>query len=226
MESLGIRVLFEGQNFYRLLGGLWVVVELSLISIVLSLVFGLLMGMIMTLPYKITKFLTRIYLEFIRIMPQLVLLFLAYFGLTRLTGINLPGFTAAVIVFVMWGTAEMGDLVRSILLAVTRSQYESGYALGFNRWQLYRFIILPQAIRRLLPPAMNLASRIIKTTSLVVMIGVVEMLKVGQQIIEANRYTAPTAALWIYGTIFFLYFIICWPLSLAVAHFEKKWKVE
>jgi polar amino acid transport system permease protein len=226
MESLGIRVLFEGQNFTRLLGGLWVVVELSLISIALSLIFGLLMGMIMTLPYKITKFLTRVYLEFIRIMPQLVLLFLAYFGLTRLTGINLPGFTAAIIVFVMWGTAEMGDLVRSILLSVTRSQYESGYALGFNRWQLYRFIILPQAIRRLLPPAMNLASRIIKTTSLVVMIGVVEMLKVGQQIIEANRYTAPTAALWIYGTIFFLYFIICWPLSLAVTHFEKKWKVE
>jgi polar amino acid transport system permease protein len=226
MESLGIRVLFEGQNFARLLGGLWVVVELSLISIALSLIFGLLMGMIMTLPYKITKFLTRVYLEFIRIMPQLVLLFLAYFGLTRLTGINLPGFTAAIIVFVMWGTAEMGDLVRSILLSVTKSQYESGYALGFNRWQLYRFIILPQAIRRLLPPAMNLASRIIKTTSLVVMIGVVEMLKVGQQIIEANRYTAPTAALWIYGTIFFLYFIICWPLSLAVTHFEKKWKVE
>jgi polar amino acid transport system permease protein len=226
MESLGIKVLFEGQNFARLLGGLWVVVELSLISIVLSLVCGLIMGMIMTLPYKITRFLTRIYLEFIRIMPQLVLLFLAYFGLTRLTGINLPGFTAAVIVFVMWGTAEMGDLVRSILLSVTKSQYESGYALGFNRWQLYRFIILPQAIRRLLPPAMNLASRIIKTTSLVVMIGVVEMLKVGQQIIEANRYTAPTAALWIYGTIFFLYFIICWPLSLAVTHFEKKWKVE
>jgi polar amino acid transport system permease protein len=226
MESLGIRVLFEGQNFARLLGGLWVVVELSLISIALSLIFGLLMGMIMTLPYKITKFLTRVYLEFIRIMPQLVLLFLAYFGLTRLTGINLPGFTAAIIVFVMWGTAEMGDLVRSILLSVTKSQYESGYALGLNRWQLYRFIILPQAIRRLLPPAMNLASRIIKTTSLVVMIGVVEMLKVGQQIIEANRYTAPTAALWIYGTIFFLYFIICWPLSLAVTHFEKKWKVE
>jgi polar amino acid transport system permease protein len=51
------------------------------------------------------------------------------------------------------------------------------------------------------------------------------MLKTGQQIIEANRYTAPTAALWIYGTIFFFYFFICWPLSLAATHLEKRWQV-
>ncbi|MCH4157932.1 MAG: amino acid ABC transporter permease [Acidaminococcaceae bacterium] len=226
MESLGLRVLWEGQNFARLLGGLWVVVQLSVLSILGSLVLGLGVGLIMTLPYKITRFLTRVYLEFIRIMPQLVLLFLAYFGLTRWTGINLPGFTAAVIVFILWGGAEMGDLVRSIVISIPKNQYESGAALGFTRWQLYRFIILPQAVRSLIPPAMNLASRIIKTTSLVVLIGVVEMLKVGQQIIEANRYTAPTAALWIYGTIFFLYFFSCWPLSLAAAYLEKRWQVK
>ena len=225
MENLGIKVLFEGQNLVRLLSGLGVVLQLSALAIFFSVVLGLLVGMVMTLPYRLTRFLTRVYLEFIRIMPQLVLLFLAYFGLTRLTGINLPGFTAAVLVFVLWGAAEMGDLVRSILISLPKNQYESGAALGFTRWQLYRFIILPQAVRRLIPPAMNLASRIIKTTSLVVMIGVVEMLKIGQQIIEANRYTAPTAALWIYGTIFLLYFFICWPLSLAATHLEKRWQV-
>ena len=225
MENLGIKVLFEGQNLARLLSGLGVVLRLSALSIFFSVVLGLVVGMVMTLPYRLTRFLTRVYLEFIRIMPQLVLLFLAYFGLTRLTGINLPGFTAAVLVFVLWGAAEMGDLVRSILISLPKNQYESGAALGFTRWQLYRFIILPQAVRRLIPPAMNLASRIIKTTSLVVMIGVVEMLKIGQQIIEANRYTAPTAALWIYGTIFFFYFFICWPLSLAATHLEKRWQV-
>ena len=225
MENLGIKVLFECQNLARLLSGLGVVLQLSALSIFFSVVLGLLVGMVMTLPYRLTRFLTRVYLEFIRIMPQLVLLFLAYFGLTRLTGINLPGFTAAVLVFVLWGAAEMGDLVRSILISLPKNQYESGAALGFTRWQLYRFIILPQAVRRLIPPAMNLASRIIKTTSLVVMIGVVEMLKTGQQIIEANRYTAPTAALWIYGTIFFFYFFICWPLSLAATHLEKRWQV-
>jgi polar amino acid transport system permease protein len=70
MESLGLRVLWEGQNFARLLGGLWVVVQLSVLSILGSLVLGLGVGLIMTLPYKITRFLTRVYLEFIRIMPS------------------------------------------------------------------------------------------------------------------------------------------------------------
>jgi polar amino acid transport system permease protein len=64
----------------------------------------------------------------------------------------------------------------------------------------------------------------IKTTSLIVLIGVVEVLKVGQQIIEANRYTVPDSALWIYGTIFFLYFIVCFPLSMGARALEKKWK--
>jgi len=224
VQDLGIRVLFEGTNALRLLEGLWVAIELSLITLALSSVFGVVLGVIMTVKNPLVRFLTRIYLEFIRIMPQLVLLFLAYFGLTRAAGINLSSFAASVIVFVLWGTAEMGDLVRSVLVSIPRSQYESAAALGLSRIQMYRFIILPQALRHLLPPAMNLATRIIKTTSLIVLIGVVEMLKVGQQIIEANRYTAPTAALWIYGTIFFLYFFTCWPLSVLAQKLENKWK--
>lgn len=224
MQDLGIRVLFEGENGVRLLLGLLVTIKLSVITIIASCILGTIMGMLMTLRHPAVHFITRIYLEFIRIMPQLVLLFIAYFGLTRAAGINLSGFTAAVIVFILWGTAEMGDLVRSALISIPRNQYESGAALGFSKIQLYRFIILPQALRRLIPPAMNLATRMIMTTSLVVLIGVVEMLKVGQQIIEANRYTAPTAALWIYGAIFFLYFFSCWPLTLAANCLEKKWK--
>ena len=56
------------------------------------------------------------------------------------------------------------------------------------------------------------------------MIGVVEVLKVGQQIIEANRYTVPDSALWIYVTIFFMYFLVCWPVSMLAGRLEKKWK--
>ena len=64
----------------------------------------------------------------------------------------------------------------------------------------------------------------IKTTSLVVLIGVVEVLKVGQQIIDANRFNYTTASLWIYGLIFALYFLICWPISLLSRHMEKTWQ--
>lgn len=224
MRDLGIRVLFMGDNFARLLSGLWVTVRISLISVVLSIILGVLLGMVMTIKNPVTKALTKIYLEFVRIMPQLVLLFLVYFGLTKSFGINLSGEASSIIVFTIWGTAEMGDLVRGALISIPKHQYESGEVIGLNKIQIYRYIIIPQTLRRLIPLAINLTTRMIKTTSLIVLIGVVEVMKVAQQIIEANRYTAPDAALWIYGTIFFLYFIVCWPISLLAGRLEKKWK--
>lgn len=166
----------------------------------------------------------QLYLEFVRIMPQLVLLFVAYFGLTGVAGINLNGITASVLVFTLWGGAEMGDLVRGALIAIPRHQYESAYALGLSPRQTMRRVILPQTLRALAPPAVNLITRMVKTTSLVVLIGVVEVLKVGQQIIDANRFNYPTASLWIYGLIFALYFLICWPISLLSRHMEKTWQ--
>ena len=224
MQDLGIRVLFMGNNFIRLLGGLWVTIRLSLVSILLSVLLGILLGVVMTFKNPVTKCLSRIYLEFIRIMPQLVLLFLVYFGATKAFGLNLSGETSAVIVFTLWGTAEMGDLVRGALISIPKHQYECGAALGMENAQIYRYIIIPQTLRRLIPLSINLATRMIKTTSLIVMIGVVEVLKVGQQIIEANRYTVPDSALWIYVTIFFMYFLVCWPVSMLAGRLEKKWK--
>jgi polar amino acid transport system permease protein len=224
MQDLGIQVLFKGTNFLRLLGGLWQSLQIAVIAMALSILFGILLGMIMTSHNKIIRFICRIYLETVRIMPQLVLLFLAYFGAAKHLGVNVSGETAAVIVFTFWGTAEMGDLVRSALISIPVHQYESGYGLGFQKRQLYFYIIIPQTIRRLIPSAMNLLTRMIKTTSLVVLIGVVEVVKVGKQIIDASRYSNPTAALWVYGTVFVLYFAICFPFSRASVILERKLK--
>lgn len=223
MQGLGISILFKGTNFLRLLGGLWVTVRISLLSVALSIVLGILFGMFMTLKNPITKVISRVYLDFIRIMPQLVLLFLVYFGATRAFGWNLSNEVSAVIVFTLWGTAEMGDLVRGALISIPRHQYDSAAALGMTRMQTFGYIIVPQTLRRLIPLAINLTTRMIKTTSLVVLIGIVEVLKVGQQIIDANRFDYPTAAIWIYGVVFFLYFFVCWPISLLAKKLEKKW---
>lgn len=223
MQDLGIRILFDGNNLLRLLGGLWVAIEISLISIIFSIILGTLLGIVMVSKNKFIKVITKIYLEFIRIMPQLVLLFIVYFGVAKKFNIDLSGEVSAVIVFTLWGTAEMGDLVRSSLISIPKQQYDSSYAIGLTNAQTYRYVIIPQTLRRLIPLSINLVTRMIKTTSLIVLIGVVEVFKVGQQIIEANRYTAPSAALWIYGTIFFLYFIVCFPISKFSQRLEKKW---
>ena len=223
MLDLGLDVLLKGNNMIRLLQGMWVALEISLISIVISMPLGILVGALMTVKNKIVRVIFRIYLEIIRIMPQLVLLFIVYFGSTRAFGWSLSGETASVIVFVLWGTAEMGDLVRSALISIPKHQYESSEALGLTKIQTYRYIIIPQTVRRLVPLAINLITRMIKTTSLVLMIGVVEMLKVAQQIIEANRMTSPNAAFGIFLVVFILYFIACWPISMLARYLERKW---
>lgn len=222
MQNSGIEVLFQGTNFLRLLGGLWVSLRIALISMVLSVILGIFLGMIMNSKRKWVQVICRIYLEIVRIMPQLVLLFLVYFGAAKHLGINLSGELSAVIVFTFWGTAEMGDLVRSALISIPKHQYESGYALGMRQRQVFFHSIIPQTIRRLIPSMMNLLTRMIKTTSLVVLIGVVEVVKVGKQIIDASRFSNPSAAFWIYGMIFLLYFIICFPFSRAAAVLERK----
>lgn len=217
-------VLFMGTNFLRLLGGLWVTVWISLVSVAFSLVLGFLFGILMTKKNPVVRILCKVYLEVMRIMPQMVLLFIAFYGVSRAFDINLSGEAASIIVFALWGTAEMGDLVRSSIEAVPSHQYDSGRALGLTDGQIFRYVVAPQTFRRLVPLSMNLITRMIKTTSLVVFVNVIEVIKVGQQIIEANRMKNPTAAIAIYFTIFMMYFFVCWILSLAARQIEKRQK--
>lgn len=224
MQDSGISVLFMGNNFLRVLEGLWVTLRISLIAVILSIPLGILFGMFMTLKNPISKIASRVFLEFIRIMPQLVLLFIAYFGVTRAFGLNLSADVSAIIVFILWGTAEMGDLVRGALISIPKHQYDSATALGMTKAQSFIYIIVPQTLRQLIPLTINLTTRMIKTTSLVVLIGITEVLKVGKQIIDANRFDYPTAALWVYGVIFLLYFLACWPISMFAKKLEKRWR--
>ena len=220
--STAFSVLFKGKNFVRLLGGLGVTIWIAALSVVISIFLGFLFGILLTRKNRAVKLLCAAYLEFMRIMPQMVLLFLAYFGLARAFDISISGEAASIIVFSLWGTAEMGDLVRGALQSIPRHQYESGRAIGLTERQIFFYIIIPQTIKRLVPLSMNLITRMIKTTSLVVFVGVIEVVKVGQQIIEANRMKIPTASIAVYGIIFLMYFIVCWPLSLAADKLEKR----
>ena len=223
MRRSGIELLLQGRNFLRLLEGLWVSASIALIAMAFSIVLGIGLGIVMTSRNPVVKLFTRIYLEVVRIMPQIVLLFLVFFDLARYLGVNLDGQAAAIVVFTLWGTAEMGDLVRSAITSIPKHQYASAQALGLTPWQVQRYVVLPQAARRLLPTTINLTNRMIMTTPLVALIGVVEVLKVGQQIIDVNRFTHPDGALWIYGTVLIMYFVVCFPISWGARRLERKW---
>ncbi|WP_294603919.1 amino acid ABC transporter permease [uncultured Lactobacillus sp.] len=213
MAHSAINVFFAGNNFSRILQGLWTSVWIAGASLIIGLILGTLLGILRTLPNKIIRFILRLYLEFFRIVPTIVLLFLFYYILPRTFHINWPASWMAVLAFSLWVAAEFGDIVRGALESVPLVQKESGLALGLSRVQLLRYVLLPQAVQLELPATINLATRVIKTTSLLMMISIMDVVAIGQQIIEANNQKYPTAVFWIYGLIFFLYFIIDYPLS-------------
>ena len=159
---------------------------------------------------------TRIYLEIFRIIPVIVWLFIVFFWIPMGTGLNITGEGAAVLVFSMWGSAEMGDLVRGAIESLPKIQSESAKSIGLNKIQIYYYVLIPQALKRVIPSAINLSTRVIKTTSLVVLIGVVDVVKKGQQIIERTK-----SAFFIYALLFLIYFIICYPLSYYSRKLEK-----
>lgn len=216
-----MEILFDTQNIARILEGVFVTFQISFIAIFFSIIFGFILGYLMTLKIHLINFMCRIYLESIRIIPILAWLFIVYFGFSSF--LNLSGIMSCILVFSLWGIAEMGDLVRGAISSLPKHQSESGRALGLSEIQIQIFIILPQSIKRLMPSFVNLFTRMIKTTSLAALIGVSDMLKVGQQIIEVNLLSYPQASFWVYGGIFFIYFILCYPLSVYSKYLEKKY---
>jgi len=223
MLNSGINVLFEGLNMQRLFEGLLVTLRVALIAVVITIVMGFIIGIIRTSKNKLIQVIFKIYLELFRIIPILVWLFVIYYIIPANFNFNLSSEAVALIVFSLWGVAEMSDIVRGAIISLPRHQVESSKALGLSAFQMYRYVLIPQAIKRTIPPMINLTTRMIKTTALLTMIGVVEVIKVGQQIIEVNNITYPMVAFWVYGFIFFLYFCICFPLSYFSRKLEQKW---
>ncbi|EYD50036.1 amino ABC transporter, permease, 3-TM region, His/Glu/Gln/Arg/opine family domain protein [Acinetobacter baumannii 25493_4] len=216
--------LFQASHLERLMWGLWATAKIAFISVFFSAIFGTVFGVIMTSKNIVVKALCRLYLEAIRIIPILVLLFVFYFGFATWFNWQFSAMWVCIVVFVLLGTAEMGDLVRAAITSIDQHQRDSAYALGLTHVQALVYVIFPQSLKRVTPGAINLFTRMVKTSSLAVLIGVVEVIKVGQQIIENSLLTVPSASLWIYGFIFILYFLICYPLSRLAAHLEKVWE--
>ncbi|OFI48469.1 amino acid ABC transporter permease [Floricoccus tropicus] len=222
MQLTGYRVLFEGNNFQRLMSAVGQVISLSLISLLIGLTLGIIIGIVRTSGNKIVNFIFKIYLEVFRIVPLLVLLFVFYYILPESFNHEVDNRQVAILVFVLWISAEMSDLVRSGIKSVPQSQVDIGKSIGFSKFQLYYYVLIPQALRAILPSVINLSTRVIKTTSLLMMIGVTELMRVGTQIIENYVVSEPTASLWVYGFIFFLYFILCYPLSKLAQYVQRK----
>jgi polar amino acid transport system permease protein len=206
------------QNAPLLLDGLWATLGVAAAAAFFSILGGVALGMVrVSCKNTLVQAAARAWLEVFRVIPVLVWLFVFFFAVPAALNLDLSGTFVAILVFSLWGASEMSDIVRGALTAIPRAQYDAGRALGMSAAQLQWRVILPQAARRMLPGAVNLVTRIIKTTSLVVIVGVVDVIKRGQQIIE--RTHEPFV---IYAFILLLFFVLCHPLSLLSRRLEKR----
>lgn len=207
------------NNLPALIEGLGVTLNIALISIGISIAFGIIFGCVRISKNKVIAFISRGYIEIFRIIPLVVLLFLVFFGLPILFEIHMSGIEASIIVFSLWGISEMGEIFRGAVEAIPKAQIESAKALGLKKTQIYRYILIPQATKIMIPGSINLSTRILKTTSITVLIGVVEVVKKGQQIIERTK-----EPFGIYLFLFIVFFSVCYPLSLVSKRLELKWR--
>ena len=226
MQNSGIDNIIK--SLPRLIGGIGETVKISLIALILSVILGLVIGVIMTSKGKVINAILRILLEAFRLIHPLIWLFAIYFGAANLFHIKTDSVVVSIIVFTLWGTFEIGDLVRSYIKSLPKSQFESSAALGLSKAQTYLYVLLPQIILRITPSIVNLATRLIKTTIIVYLIGVTEVLKVSQSIIQVTYLRNPNSyiSFTMYLFLLVIYFIICYPLSLFAQYLEKKVEVQ
>ncbi len=156
------------------------------------------------------------YIEVFRGTPLLIQLFFIYYGLPSI-GIVMDAFTAGVIGLALNSGAYMSEIIRAAMLSVARGQEEAAYSLGFSRIQTIRYVIFPQAIRVAIPPMMNSFSSLLKDSSLVSVISITELTRVGNLI-----YSRTSRPFEIYLTLGIFYFVMTFSVTLLARYLEKR----
>jgi His/Glu/Gln/Arg/opine family amino acid ABC transporter permease subunit len=198
------------KNLPFLLHGLWMTLDLSVWSIALGTLLGLFVGIVRFVRLPILNTLALVYVEFIRGTPLLVVLFITYFALPALFGYRTTAYRAAIFGFVLFIGAYLAEDFRAGLRAIRPTLIQAALATGLTRWQVLQHIILPQAVRRVLPSLFNQYVRLVKFTSVASVIGVTELTGAGL-LVNAREFHPVT----ILATIAIVYLVLCSALSLA-----------
>ncbi len=170
-------------------GALWqgfqLTVAVSALAVVFGTVLGLFVGMVLVYAWAPFKLLVRLYVDFIRGTPVFVLV-LASFYILSVIGIQLNAFQAGVLAITVFCSSHVGEMVRGALQAIHRGQTEAAMAIGLTFRQTFQYVLMPQALRQILPTWVNAATEMVKASTLLSVIGVAELLLSTQQVISRN----------------------------------------
>jgi polar amino acid transport system permease protein len=210
------------------------------VSVILSVVVGVVLGTLLTIRFLPLRAAIRFYIELWRGLPIIVTIFILFFGLPTLAdelnveALRLSEIKAAILGLSLWGSAQIAEATRGAVQSIPREQHEASAALGFGWVGRHVFVILPQALRRLLPPLVSLSVNIIQNSTLAQILGVPEILETAER--STERLSIPTVdpvtlevegggdnhAFEIYGAVFVLFFLISFPLTRLAAYLERR----
>jgi cystine transport system permease protein len=220
MNGMSLHQLFDvhlaWESLPYVLQGLGYTLLISFLSMLLGTIVGFFTAILRISQSRLLQYPARIYISFMRGIPMLTLLIIIYFGLP-IIGIEFHALTAALIAFTFNSAAYIAEIIRASLMSVDKGQWDASYAMGMNKRQTMRRIIIPQASRIAVPPLLNVFLDLIKSSSLASVITVPELLN-RAQIVAGRTFDSMT----MYILIAIIYWIICSVLSSFSNLLEKK----
>lgn len=213
-------VIFTRDSLVSLGNGLVSTLELAVTSIALSLTFGVIIGMLRLAPARAVRYPAFLYVEGLRNTPLLLIIFFTYFALPRV-GISLSVYWAGVVALTIFTTALVAEIVRAGIQSIPVGQVEAARSQGMTYGQTMRYIVLPQALKKMIPPLVSQFTSLLKDTSYVMIIGGLELTQQGYLIFI--EHTNPIQTLFVVACI---YFVVNYSLSLFARGLERRLATE
>ncbi len=209
-------------NIQFLVSGMWATISISVIAAVISIVIGLIVALPGQSSNRWLRLLNRVYVEFVRSIPLLPMLFWVFYGLPiifRSMGLNIPidPFWGAIITLAISDSAFTAEIYRSGIQSIARGQTEAAQTVGLNYWQTMRYVILPQAIRRILPPLANQFIYIVKMSAFASVIGMQELTRRANELVVTEY-----RPLELYTFLILEYLVLVLIISAGVRWLERK----
>lgn len=205
------------KNSNPLLQGLAVTLELAVVVILLGTLIGVAGGLALSYGPTLLRLFVRAYVDLIRGIPVLVTIFVIYYGLPIVLGMDTGALTSVALALSIFAGAHVSEIVRGAVTSVPKTQNEAAKSIGLMFWQRMMYVILPQAVRRAVPPWVNLCVEVIKGTSLVSLVSVSDLMLNTNKLIQRTHDPIP-----FYLAAGVLYFTVCFTLSRAASLYERR----
>jgi len=209
-----INLLIKYKHYY--LVGVKITLLLSFLSLIFGTTLGSLLSLLKLSKYKIPKALSTVYIEVVRGTPMMVQIALVYFGSYVMIGMDISGFAAALIAVSLNSAAYVAEIIRSGIQSIDKGQMEASRSLGISERQTMRYIILPQAVKNILPALGNEFVTLIKETSVASTIGVADLMY-ASKIVQSNSFQPFNPLIIVAG----IYFLFTFTLSQLIGVFER-----